>query len=66
MVRRTTRYQLKWPGGRIAHRGITDRSVEERCREHQVNYPGTYIVPVGPKVSRESALRWEREGGKRV
>lgn len=66
MVRRTTRYQLKWPGGRIAHRGTTDRTTEERCREHQAKYPGTYILPIGPKVSRESALRWEREGGKRI
>jgi hypothetical protein len=66
MARRTTRYQLKWPGGRIAHRGITDRTLEERWGEHQASFPGTYIVPIGPKVSRESALRWERKGGKRI
>lgn len=66
MARRTIRYQLKWPGGRIAHRGVTDRALEERWREHQARYPDTYIVPIGPKVSRESALRWERDGGKRI
>ena len=64
--RDTLRYHLKKPGGQIVHRRITSRSIEERYYEHQRNYGDVYIVKVGVKVSRESALRWEREGGKRV
>jgi hypothetical protein len=64
--RDTTRYHLKEPGGRIVHRGITDRHLEEREQEHQAEYPGTTATKIGPKVTRESALRWEREGGKRL
>ncbi len=65
--RNTTRYQLKKPGGEIVHRGITDRTLEDRHREHQRDYGNnTRIAKVGPKVSRDSGLRWEREGGKRL
>ena len=66
MVRKTIRYQLKWPDGKIAHRSITDHTLGEWWGEHQARYPGTYIVPIGPRVSHESALRWERDGGKRA
>lgn len=64
--RNSARYQLKWPGGKIAHRGISGRPLEERWREHQIEYLGTYIVQISPRVTLESALRWEREGGKRL
>lgn len=62
----TARYHLKWSGGKIAHRGITDRPLEQRWREHQDEYPGTYIVQIGPRLTRDSALKWERDGGKRL
>jgi len=65
-TRNTAKYHLKRPGGKIAHRGITERPLEQRWREHQDKYPGTYIMQVGPRVSRESGLRWERDGGKRL
>ena len=65
-MRRTIRYQLKWPGDRIAHRGITDRTLAEWWREHQTRYPVTYIVPICPRISREPVLRWERDGEKRI
>jgi hypothetical protein len=66
-VRNTTRYQAKQPGGKIVHRGITSRPLEERHREHKRNYgEDVRIVKMGPKVCRCSGLRWEREGGKRL
>ncbi len=65
--RDTTRYQHKEPGGNILHPGITQRTLEEREREHKRNYgENTYSVKIGPKVSKESALKWERDGGKRL
>ncbi len=65
--RNTTRYQAKAPGGKILRRGITSRPLEERDSEHQRNYGNNIrIVKIGPKVCRDSALRWEREGGKRL
>ena len=66
-TRNTTRYQLKRSGGEIVRRGITDRTLEDRHREHQRVYGNNIrIVKIGPKVCRDSGLRWEREGGKRL
>ena len=65
--RNTTRYHLKKPGGRIVHRGITKRSLEERHAELKQEYgDDTTIVPIGPRVTWESGLDWENEGGKRI
>jgi len=65
--RDTIRYQLKKPGGEIAHRGITQRTLEERHSELKEEYgEDTSIVQVGPKVTKETALDWERSGGKRI
>ncbi len=65
--RDTIRYQLKGPGGEILHRGQTGRDLEERRREHIPEYgENTRIVKIGPKVSKETALEWERGGGKRL
>lgn len=65
--RDTTRYQLKKQGGKIVHRGQTGRSLEERKEEHKEEYgKNTSIVKVGPKVTKKTALDWERKGGKRL
>jgi len=65
--RDTIRYQLKKPGGRIIHPGITQRTLEERHSEHKRNFgKDTRIVKIGLKVTKKSALAWERAGGKRL
>ena len=61
--RNTAKYHLK-RGGKIVHRGITDRPLEEREREHQKEFPGSHITQVGRRTTGEKALEWEREGGK--
>ncbi len=62
-----TRYQVKEPGGKIVHRGQTSRTLGERHGEHKKEYgKDASIVKIGPKVSKETALKWERDGGKRI
>lgn len=61
--RDTSKYHLKM-GNKIVHRGITERPLEEREREHEKDFPGSRIVQVGRKTTRERALEWERKGGK--
>ena len=51
--------------GKVVHRGITD-DLQRREREHQAKYGGGWIKQIGPKVSNDSALEWERGGGKRI
>lgn len=64
-ARDTYRYHIK-RGNKILHRGITN-DLERRHSEHKQNYGSDVkITQVGPRLSRESALRWEHEGGKRV
>ena len=62
--RGTSRYHYI-RNGRIAHRGITD-DPERREQEHRRTYGPGWIKKIGPKVTRESALKWERAGGKRI
>lgn len=65
--RDTTRYQLKGPGGKILKPGITGRTLEERRQEQVPKYgEDIKIVKIGPKVTKETALKWERNGGKRL
>ena len=61
--RDTYKYQLK-EAGKIVHRGITN-DLERREREHQAEHPGSRIKQVGRQTTRDAALKWEREGGKR-
>ena len=64
MVNRDTKkYHLK-QGNKVVHRGITN-DLDRREQEHQTKYPGSHIQQVGRSTSREAALKWEREGGKR-
>ena len=64
MAERTTYKYLLKKGGKTVHRGITN-DLNRREAEHQVRFPGTRIEQKGHRVTRESALKWEREGGKR-
>ena len=65
MVKRDTyKYHLK-DGGKVVHRGITN-NLDRREGEHQHKFPGTSIEQVGRRVNRESALKWESDGGKRT
>ncbi len=59
----TFKYHLKM-GNRVIFRGITD-NLERRQAGHQAHFPGTRIKQVGRRTTREAALRWELEGGKR-
>jgi len=61
--RDTYKYHQK-VGNKIVHRGITDRPLQEREREHQEQYPSSHIEQVGIRTTRAGALRWERRGGK--
>lgn len=64
-IRDTYRYHIK-RGNKILHRGITD-NLNRRHGEHKTRYGNDVkIVKIGHKVSRESALKWERDGGKKI
>jgi len=61
--RDTYKYHLK-EGHKVVHRGIT-YDLARREAEHQEDYPGSRIEAMGRRTTREAALKWEREGGKR-
>ena len=61
--RDTYKYHLK-TGKKVVHRGVTNDLVR-RENEHQAEFPNTQIKQVGRRVTRESGLKWERDGGKR-
>ena len=63
--RDTSRYHIT-RGNKILHRGITN-DLDRRHTEHKRRYgQDVKIKKIGPKVSRDSALRWERDGGRRI
>jgi len=62
--RDTKKYQLT-QGRKIVHRGITN-DLERREGEHQEKFPGSKIKQVGRSTTRDAALQWERDGGKRT
>lgn len=59
----TYKYHLK-RGNTVVHRGITN-DLDRRENEHQQEHPGAEIKQVGRRTDRDSALKWERQGGKR-
>ncbi len=61
--RDTYKYHLK-KAKIVVHRGIT-YDLERREAQHQEQFPGSRIQQVGRRITREAALKWEREGGKR-
>jgi len=63
-ARNTAKYHLI-NDRKVVHRGTTDRSLEDRECEHQERYRGSHIKQIGRRTTREKALEWERNGGKR-
>ena len=59
MPRNTNKYHFK-KGNLIVHTGIAD-DLDRREREHRAVVDSGHISKVGLKVTRESALDWERE-----
>ncbi len=62
-MRDTYKYHLK-DGKRIVHHGITN-DLSRREQEHQSEHPESQIKQVGRRTTREAALEWERNGGKK-
>ena len=63
-TRDTYKYHLM-QGHKVVHRGIT-YDLNRREAEHQKDHPGSTIKQVGRRTDRDSALAWERRGGKRA
>lgn len=59
--RDTYKYHF-YVGSKRVHSGITN-DLERREREHRATYGGGTIKQVGRAVTRESALKWERDNG---
>lgn len=57
--RNTYRYHYKM-GGKVVHSGITSDPARREA-DYQRAKPGGRLVRVGRKVTRESAIKWERE-----
>ncbi|MBQ9439986.1 MAG: GIY-YIG nuclease family protein [Paludibacteraceae bacterium] len=57
--RNMTRYELR-DGNKVVYVGITN-DPERRSQEHSVDKDFTRLVPIGPKVSPETAERWEED-----
>lgn len=62
-VRDTYKYQFK-DGNNVLHRGITN-DLERREGEHEQDFGRGHITQVGRRTTRDAALEWERDGGKR-
>ena len=62
--RNTAKYHLI-RDRKVVHRGITN-ALDRRDGEDQAEFPASTIKQIGNKVTRESALAWERNGGKRL
>ena len=60
--RNYTRYEVR-VGREKVHGGITKRPLKERTQEHKQTWPGAKVTKVGPKVTAESARKWEKEKG---
>ena len=57
------KYHLK-QGNKVVYRGITN-DLKRREAEHKERFPDSHIQQVGRKTTRDAALKWERERGKR-
>ena len=54
----TYKYHLR-QNGKVVHSGAT-YDIARREVEHQEEFPGSRIEQVGPKVTREEAIKWQR------
>lgn len=62
--RDTYKYHIK-QGNKILHRGITN-DLDRRYSEHKQIYGNDInIVQIGNRVTRDSALQWEQDGGRK-
>jgi len=59
----TYKYHLK-RGHKVVHRGITGDPVRREA-QHQEEFPRSRLVQIGRRTTREAALKWEHQGGKR-
>lgn len=50
---------------KVVHRGIT-KDLERSRIEHRQQWPIGWIKQIGPLVTHETALAWERAGGSRI
>ena len=57
--RNHVKYNYK-QGNRISHTGITTNPARRQA-EHQSANPGGHLKQVGRRVTKESALNWERD-----
>ncbi len=57
------KYQFKM-GNEIVQRGITN-DLDRRELEHLQKWSKGHITQIGRRTTRDAALSWEREGGKR-
>lgn len=59
--RNTQRYHITGRYGKILHTGITN-DADRRLQEHQRDLgQNVKMRKVGPKVTRDSAISWERQ-----
>ena len=58
------RYDFKI-GNKIKHSGITN-GLDRREQEHQQRWPNGHIKKVGPAVTQDSALEWEKTKQKTI
>ena len=57
--RNHSRYTLR-QGRETVHVGITN-DPDRREQEHQNQFPGSKLTVDGPKVTKDSAIKWENE-----
>jgi len=59
------RYHQKNKDGKILHSGIT-KNPEQRDQQHQTRWPGSHLSVQGPRVTEESARKWEETKHKSI
>ena len=60
--RNSTRYVVK-VRNKTVYGGITERPLDERATEHKRTWTACRVQKVGPKVSEETARKWEEKQG---
>jgi hypothetical protein len=60
-TRDTYKYHVK-VGRKVVDGGITN-NLERREKERQLQFPGSHLVQVGRRTTREAARDWEKQNG---